>query len=187
MAFSADTLHPEHACGPFGLARVKNYDRRFAFYPGFSAERSLALEFRAEGISQLSMEIQALWKELDSAGAGKSLKQPLAGSEQRLPILMTRLSESIAQYGRSTTRTTDLSIPQLIFKRKMLPGCTERWLITPGHQTNRVLMKYVCGLINGPVVKLICIGIGNGTISDSYRLNRAQLKGSSKFSHHSQR
>lgn len=73
--FPTDTAHPEQACGPFGLAQVKNYDRRFAFYPGFAVERSLALEFRAEGISQLSMEIQALRKELDSADAGKPPNQ----------------------------------------------------------------------------------------------------------------
>lgn len=103
----ADTTHPEQACGPFGLARVKNYDRRFAFYPGFSIERSLALEFRAEGISQLSTEIETLRKELDSAETGKSPKQTLTDSAEKLPILMTRLADSIAQYGTSTTRTTE--------------------------------------------------------------------------------
>lgn len=107
QSFPADTIHPEQACGPFGLARVKNYDRRFAFYPGFSIERSLALEFRAEGISQLSTEIETLRKDLDSAETGKSPKQTLTDSAEKLPILMTRLADSIAQYGTSTTRTTE--------------------------------------------------------------------------------
>ncbi|KAI7774634.1 uncharacterized protein LA080_008053 [Diaporthe eres] len=52
------------ASGPEGLARVKDYDRRFAFYPSFSVERSLALEFRAQRISKLTMEIKALKEEL---------------------------------------------------------------------------------------------------------------------------
>lgn len=105
--FPADGSHPEQACGPLGLARVKNYDRRFTFYPGFSVERSLALEFRAEGISQLSTEIESARKELHSADMGKSPQQPLSDSVEKLPILMARLADSIAQYGRVTTRTTE--------------------------------------------------------------------------------
>lgn len=110
-SFPADTTRPEQARGPFGLARVKNYDRRFAFYPGFSVERSLALEFRAEGISQLSKEIETLRNELDSAQTGKSPKQPLADIAEKLPILMTRLAESMAQYGKSTLCTTESFMP----------------------------------------------------------------------------
>lgn len=102
--FPTDTAHPEQACGPFGLAQVKNYDRRFAFYPGFAVERSLALEFRAEGISQLSMEIQALRKELDSADAGKPPNQ--TDGAGKLPILMSKLADSMAQYGRAMACTT---------------------------------------------------------------------------------
>lgn len=120
------TLCPEQACGPFGLAQVKNYDRRFAFYPGFAVERSLALEFRAETISQLSMEIQNLRRELDSADVGKPPNRPLADGAEKLPILMSRLADSIAQYGRTTTHTSELSILKLIPKRKMLPGCMGR-------------------------------------------------------------
>lgn len=93
----------EQASGPFGLARVKNYDRRFAFYPGFSVERSLALEFRAEGISRLSKEIQALREGLEAGEEGKPSKQPLTGSAEKLAALMSRLAESMAQYGKSTT------------------------------------------------------------------------------------
>ncbi|KAG6358182.1 hypothetical protein INS49_014066 [Diaporthe citri] len=116
----------KQASGPFGLAQVKNYDRRFAFYPGFAVERSLALEFRAEGISQLSMEIQALRKELDSADASKPPNQALTDSAEKLPILMSRLAASMAQYGRITTHTAESSIPQLMSKRKMLPACMGR-------------------------------------------------------------
>lgn len=101
--FPADTTYPEEACGPLGLARVKNYDPRFAFYPGFAVERSLALEFRAEGISELSAEIDNLRKDMESFDMGKSPKQPLSESAEKLPILMTRLADSIAQYGRSRT------------------------------------------------------------------------------------
>jgi hypothetical protein len=82
---------------------VKDYDRRFAFYPGFSVERSLALEFRAELISRLSKEIQALREDLEACEAERPSKQPLTGSAERLAILMSRLAESMAQYGRSTT------------------------------------------------------------------------------------
>lgn len=120
------TLRLEQTCGPFGLAQVKNYDRRFAFYPGFAVERSLALEFRAETISQLSIKIQTLRKELDFADAGKGPNQPLTDSAEKLPILMSKLADSIAQYGRTTTHTTELSILQLMSKRKMLPGCMGR-------------------------------------------------------------
>lgn len=125
-SFPADDTLPEQACGPFGLAQVKNYDRRFAFYPGFAVERSLALEFRAEGISQLSMKIKNLMKELDSVDASKPKSQLLVAGEEELPVLMSRLAESVAQYGRNITPTIDPTILQLMLKSKTLPGCMGR-------------------------------------------------------------
>ena len=94
----------EQVTGPEGLARVKDYDRRFAFYPSFSVERSLALEFRAQRISRLSTEIQTLRRELKSED-GSEPTSNLAPTgldrvaEERLEGLMSRLADSLAQYG----------------------------------------------------------------------------------------
>lgn len=92
--------HSEQVSGPEGLARVKDYDRRFAFYPSFSVERSLVLEFRAQKISRLSMEIKTLRRELKPGNASESSN--LARSElveERLEGMMSQLTESLAQYG----------------------------------------------------------------------------------------
>lgn len=92
--------HSEHVSGPQGLARVKDYDRRFAFYPSFSVERSLALEFRAQRISRLSMEIKNLRQELkpETASESSNLAPPEVVLE-RLEKMMSQLTESLAQYG----------------------------------------------------------------------------------------
>lgn len=104
--FATDTVS-EQASGPFGLARVKNYDRRLAFYPGFAVERSLALEFRSERITELSMKVQRLRKELDSVDASKPPSQHLKGSAEELNMLMTRLADSVAEYGMISNPTTE--------------------------------------------------------------------------------
>ncbi|KAH8768198.1 hypothetical protein F5883DRAFT_554183 [Diaporthe sp. PMI_573] len=44
------------------------------------------------------MKIQTLRKELDSIDASRPPSQPLTDSTEELPILMTRLAESVAQY-----------------------------------------------------------------------------------------
>lgn len=92
--------HSEQVSGPEGLARVKDYDRRFAFYPSFSVERSLALEFRAQRISRLSMEIKALMGELrpEAASESSNLAPPEAVGE-RIEEMMSQLTDSLAQYG----------------------------------------------------------------------------------------
>lgn len=118
LDINSQHLLVEHVSGPIGLARVKDYDRRFAFYPSFSVERSIALEFRAEGISRLSMEIQHLRKELKPGAASKlSNPNPTDVAEEKMEVLLSRLAESVAQYGRfnadslyhisNTHRTTD--------------------------------------------------------------------------------
>lgn len=90
----------EQASGPEGLARVKDYDRRFAFYPSFSVERSLALEFRAQRISRLSMEMRALRGELKPENASESSNlAPPEVMGDRLEEIMSQLTESLAQYG----------------------------------------------------------------------------------------
>lgn len=92
----------ERASGPHGLARVKDYDRRFGFYPSFSVERSLCLEFRAQCISKLSLEIQNLMGDLKSENASeRSSFAPTSVHtvEERLEELMSRLAENLAQYG----------------------------------------------------------------------------------------
>lgn len=90
----------EQASGPHGLARVKDYDRRFAFYPSFSVERSLVLDFRADKISQLSTEIQHLRDGLKHGIASRSLDAVRIGSvKEKLETLMWTLTESLAQYG----------------------------------------------------------------------------------------
>lgn len=79
---------------------MKDYDRRFAFYPSFSVEWSLALEFRAQSIARLSGEIQTLRKEMEPENARGSSN--LASTElmrERLDGMMSRLTESLAQYG----------------------------------------------------------------------------------------
>lgn len=79
---------------------MKDYDRRFAFYPSFSVERSLALEFRAQRISRLSMEIETLRRELKPENAGEASDlAPVDVLEERLEGMMLRLTESLAQYG----------------------------------------------------------------------------------------
>lgn len=93
--------HAEEASGPEGLARVKDFDRGFAFYPSFSVERSLALEFRARRISKLSMEIQALRKESSSDASNEPSNVPSTNTvEERLERMMSQLADSPAQYGR---------------------------------------------------------------------------------------
>lgn len=92
--------HLEQVSGPQGLARVKDYDRRFAFYPSFSVERSLALEFQAQRISRLSMEIKTLRRELKPQNASESSNlAPSLVSGERLEEMMSQLAESLAQYG----------------------------------------------------------------------------------------
>lgn len=92
--------HAEEASGPEGLARVKNYDRGFAFYPSFSVERSLTLEFRARRISKLSMEIQALRKQSSSDTSTEPSSVPSTNTvEERLDGMMSQLADSLAQYG----------------------------------------------------------------------------------------
>lgn len=79
---------------------MKDYDRRFAFYPSFLVERSLALEFRAQRISKLSMEIKALKEELkpENVSESSNLCQPdVVG--KRLEEMMSQLTDSLAQYG----------------------------------------------------------------------------------------
>lgn len=79
---------------------MKDYDRRFAFYPSFSVERSLALEFRAQGISRLSMEIQTLRRNLEPENVTNSSDMdPTDEARERLEGMMSRLTESLAQYG----------------------------------------------------------------------------------------
>lgn len=79
---------------------MKDYDRRFAFYPSFSVERSLALEFRAQGISRLSMEIQTLRRKLEPENVTESSNMaPANEARERLKGMMSRLTESLAQYG----------------------------------------------------------------------------------------
>lgn len=79
---------------------MKDFDRRFAFYPSFSVERSLALEFRAQRISRLSIEIETLRRELKPENAGESSDlAPADILEERLEGMMSRLTESLAQYG----------------------------------------------------------------------------------------
>lgn len=79
---------------------MKDYDRRFAFYPGFSVERSIVLEYRAKYISRLSTEIHALRKESVCGNAGEPSKLPTTRvMEERLEGLLSRLADSLAQYG----------------------------------------------------------------------------------------
>lgn len=94
------TMSSEQASGPEGLARVKDYDRRFAFYPSFSVERSLALEYRAKCISRLSMEIQQLRGKPRCENAGEPSKiSATCVVEIRLEALISKLADSLAQYG----------------------------------------------------------------------------------------
>lgn len=44
--------------------------------------------------------------ESDSVDASKPMNQPAADSKEELPVLMSRLAESVAQYGRIATRIT---------------------------------------------------------------------------------
>lgn len=93
---------PEQVSGPEGLARVKDYDRRFRFYPSFSVERSLALEFRAEEISRLSLKIHDMRKDINLRSEGDNKPSdpaPTEVVEERLEALMSRLAEKLAQYG----------------------------------------------------------------------------------------
>ncbi|KAJ0123763.1 hypothetical protein J7T55_012232 [Diaporthe amygdali] len=90
----------EHAFGPEGLARLKDYDCRFAFYSRSSKERSVALILTSQGISTQSMKIQTLREELKSEKVSISLNPaPTDEAEKRLEVLMSQLAEDLAQYG----------------------------------------------------------------------------------------
>lgn len=52
-------LVTEEENGPRAPARLKSYDQRFNFYPSFPVERSMVLDFRAEQIHHLRIELQA--------------------------------------------------------------------------------------------------------------------------------
>lgn len=56
----------EQEDGPRAPARLKSYDQRFNFYPSFPVERSMVLDFRAEQIHHLRVEIQAQTERIKS-------------------------------------------------------------------------------------------------------------------------
>jgi hypothetical protein len=86
----------EQVSCPKGLARVKDYDRRFAFYPSFSVKRSLALEYRAQSILRLSLEIQALQSDLKAGNISDSSNLDKPGMlGKRLEGIILYLIESL--------------------------------------------------------------------------------------------
>lgn len=107
---------------------MKDYDRRFAFYPSFSVERSLALEYRAQAISRLSMEIQALRRNLEPDNVAESSNMdPTEEARDRLEGMMSRLTESLAQYGgQELLYPTQAQRSRLMSKRQTLPGLMPR-------------------------------------------------------------
>lgn len=53
-------------------------------------------------------------KELNSVDASKPKSQLLVGSEEELPVLMSKLAESVAQYVRIIVPTIEPTILQLM-------------------------------------------------------------------------
>lgn len=91
------TLRLECASGPEGLARVKDYDPRFAFFPGFYVERAQVLEFRAEEIAKISKQVRAT--RLEAEGEHSNPASSSGKAQDRLNGLMTLLMEKMAKYG----------------------------------------------------------------------------------------
>ncbi|KAF3762551.1 hypothetical protein M406DRAFT_332931 [Cryphonectria parasitica EP155] len=96
LSNATENVALEQASGPYGFARVKDYDHRFTFYPGFAVERCLVLEYRAKEIELLSKDLKTVSKDLLACDKGEP--------NTKWTELMSRLAESIAQYDAEMLR-----------------------------------------------------------------------------------
>lgn len=92
----------EEEDGPRAPARLKSYDQRFNFYPSFPVERSMVLDFRAEQIHHLRIEIQAQTERIKSRYNVKDpCILPLRNKQRKKFVKrMSLLAEQIEKYSK---------------------------------------------------------------------------------------
>lgn len=92
-----------------GLARLKDFDNRFNFYPAFPEGRSMALDWFAGQIIRIMGKVEAQRKKIKA----KHHVEPCAlrwgdRDRQRWEKLMAKLWKKIGEYGRATVTTSRL-------------------------------------------------------------------------------
>lgn len=142
--------------GPRGLARVKDFDRRFTFFPALAEERYMILDFLAGQITKLSNKIRVIQRGLDVTSSqegtlkGKRRKQRKAKAigrrtktrsgagprnvlkgkpQDKLVKMMEVLGKKVTQYGGSASLALSVLHPYIMAAhndKQRLLGSTQR-------------------------------------------------------------